>query len=260
MNTFEIAREINNASDVELAEIFAYLNRFHNANGMVDDSSLKQEEMDFDIRSFMVGLEHSLNEIIYSEETDASAWWKDDKFFGRDTPKAKFLAQQEEFKQNRLMESAIVVNNIYRRMIEDDEIDVAFFNGDITQELTGLAREFEYEFFDTEDYNDDYVGVLEDWLPDKLKEMFPPKEPGKITLIVFLSDIISNYNGDDNLTEITLEEQDAIEWYYDTPKKDMHKSFWNWYMSDYTADDTVGLYSWLIENKKNFSVAGNLKR
>ena len=258
MNTFKIAKAINNAGDIEFAEIFAYLNRFH--KGFVDDCSLAQEDMDFCIDELTKWINTSLDEIIFGEETDASAWWKNDKFFGRDTPKAKFLAQQEEFKQNRLMETAIVVNNIYRRMEENEEIDTGSFCGDIMEEIRSLAREFEYEFFDTEEYDNDYVGILEKWLPDKLKELFPPKETNKLTLIVFLSDIISNYNGDDNLTEITLNEEDAIDWYYDTPKKDIHKSFWDWYKSDYTADDTVGLYSWLIENKKNFSVAGNLKR
>jgi len=257
MNTYALANSLNATTDVEFAETFAHYYKMRKGK---NEDNLTQEDMDFNIHEMAQEIEDSLKEIIYSETMDASAWWKDDKFFGRNTPKEKFLAQDEEFKQNRLMETAIVVNNIYRRMEENEEIDTGSFCGDIMEEIRSLAREFEYEFFDTEEYENDYVGVLEMWLPDKLKELFPPKKPSKLTLIVYLSDIISNYNGDDNLAEITLKGQDAIDWYYASSKEDDQKSFWEWYHSDYTADDTVGLYDWLLKNRKEFSVSGNLER
>ena len=70
------------------------------------------------------------------------------------------------------METAIVVNNIYNKMVADNKVDTNNFEGDIMEVLTDLAREFEYTFFETEEYEDDYVGLLEKWLPNKFKEAF----------------------------------------------------------------------------------------
>lgn len=255
MNTYALANSLNSTTDVEFAETFAY---YYKMRRGIYEEGLKQEDMDFNIHEMVEGVENSLNEIIYSETMDSSAWWKDDKFFGRDTPKAKFLAQEEVFKESRLMESAIAVNNIYRRMENDREIETGSFSGDILQEITALAREFEYEFYDTDEYVNDYLDVLEKWLPKKLRELFPSKE--QVTMIVYLSDIISNYNGDDNLTEITLSKNDAMDWFYDLTTIKTDKSFTEWLESDYSADDTIGLYGWLIKNNRYFTVAGNLKR
>lgn len=86
------------------------------------------------------------------------------------SPKEKFLAFDSEFKERRLMETAMVVSNIYWRMIKEEKLNDGNYYGDINDVLCDLAREFEYTFFETDEYEDDYVALLEKWLPGRLKE------------------------------------------------------------------------------------------
>lgn len=169
MNTFEMAKALNNATDEEFAEVFAYLNRFRKANGIIkNEDAITKAEMDFNIYELCVWIEKSLHEIIFSEEIDSSAWWKDDEFFGRNTPKAKFNAQTPEFQSRRLMETAMTMNNIYNRMVREGKIFDGGINADVYDVICDLARKFEETFFETDEYEDDYVAVIEKWLPEQL--------------------------------------------------------------------------------------------
>lgn len=173
MDTFEMAKALNNATDEEFAEVFAYLNRFHNANGIIkNNDSITKQEMDFDTYGLCKWIEKSLQEIIYSEDIDTTAWWKDDEFFGVNTPKVKFQAQTPEFQSRRLMETAMTMNNIYNRMVNAGEVFDGGIKADVYEAICGLAREFEETFFETDEYEDDYVAVIEKWLPEKLKKAF----------------------------------------------------------------------------------------
>lgn len=177
MNTFEMAKELTNATDEEFAEVFAYLNRFYKAKWLItDDNPLKQDEMDFNIDDLCEWISKSLDEIIFNEEIDSSAWWKDDSFFGWNTPKAKFNAQTSEFRSRRLMETAMVMNNIYNRMVKEGKIFDGGINADVFNVLCDLAREFEETFFETDEYENDYVAVIEKWLPEKLANEFGAQE------------------------------------------------------------------------------------
>ena len=86
------------------------------------------------------------------------------------SPKEKFLSQKPEFQQRRLMETAMVVSNIYWRLIKEKKLDDGNYYGDINDVLCDLSWEFEYTFFETDEYEDDYVALLEKWLPGRLKE------------------------------------------------------------------------------------------
>lgn len=88
----------------------------------------------------------------------------------KETPKEKFLSQATDFQQRRLMETAMVVSNIYWRMASDGALEDGNFYGDINDVLCNLAWEFEYTFFETDEYEDDYISLLEKWLPDRLKK------------------------------------------------------------------------------------------
>lgn len=167
-NSYLTARRILDASDVEFAEIFAYYYRWHWKNKR--DDHITQEDMDFNIRELVRHIEKSLEEIIYSEETESTAWWKDDKFFGRDTPKARFQAQTPEFQSRRLMETAMTMNNIYKTMVKDGRIDDCGIDADVYEVICTLAREFEETFFETDEYEDDWVGVIEKWFPARFIE------------------------------------------------------------------------------------------
>ena len=174
MNAYEIAKEIHNADDIKMAEIFAIFNKMRLTDRMED--SLKREDMDFNVYDMCYYIESTLREIIFSEEIDSSAWWKDDEFFGRDTPKAKFNVQTAEFKSRRLMETAMVMNNIYNRMVKEGKIFDGGIKADVFDVLCDLAREFEETFFETDEYEDDYVAVIEKWLPEKLANEFGAQE------------------------------------------------------------------------------------
>lgn len=177
MNTFELAKTLVNATDEEFAEVFAYLNRFHKVKGIVkNEGRITKAEMDFGTYELCEWIRKSLDEIIFSEEIDSSAWWKDDEFFGRDTPKAKFNAQTANFQSRRLMETAMVMNNIYNSMVKEGKIFDGGIKADVFEVLCDLAREFEETFFETDEYEDDYISVIEKWLPEKLKEEFGAQE------------------------------------------------------------------------------------
>ena len=177
----------------------------------------------------------------------------------KNTPKAKFIAQSEEYKQTELMEVVMNIYAIFNGMEEREEIDPKTYDGYYKDALVELAREFVYEFYGTDEYNNDMGYLMDPWLTDKLTKLFPSRE-SEITLITYLSDIIKNYHGDDNLAEITIKGKVAIDWFYTEEKGDEQKSFWEWYRSDYTADDTIGLYDWLLENNKEFKVTGTIRR
>ena len=64
------------ASDVEFAETMVRLWKLQN-NG---NSELSKEDMqEFDTTKFCNWLESCLDDIIFSEETDSSAWWKQEE-------------------------------------------------------------------------------------------------------------------------------------------------------------------------------------
>ena len=87
INTKQIAYELYKASDVEFAEVFAYLNKMHNnelINGDEDralgnmqlDPKYMQTSFSENITDLCKWLESSLGEIVDSSEVDPSAWWK----------------------------------------------------------------------------------------------------------------------------------------------------------------------------------------
>jgi hypothetical protein len=166
--TYLIANNLDGLSDVEFAEVFAAYYKIHFKGKK--DGIIVQDDMDFNIRELTNHLEKYLNEIIYSEEMDMTAWWKDDKFFGRDTPKARFLSQTAEFQSRRLMETAMTMNNTYRNMLKEGKVDDCGIQADVYEVICTLAKEFEETFFETDEYENDYVAVIEKWFPERFLE------------------------------------------------------------------------------------------
>lgn len=87
-----------------------------------------------------------------------------------DTPRDKFRAQTAEFQSRRLMETAMTMQNIYNRMVKDGEIDESKLLIGVYELICDLAEEFEETFFETDEYEDDYVAVIEKWFPARVKE------------------------------------------------------------------------------------------
>ena len=75
MDNREIAAYLINLTDEEFAETFVLMKKMWKEER--DDVALEKKDMlEFDIASFVRWLESVLDEIIFSEEIDASAWWK----------------------------------------------------------------------------------------------------------------------------------------------------------------------------------------
>ena len=165
MSSYDVAMDLLRLDDVEFAEVFAWIKKADYELENIDKSYIELEKEDMTNATDTKKLTEILNEIIKDTECCSYAWWKV-------MAKEAFLKNTAEFQQRRLMEAAIVVNNIYNKMVADNKVDTNNFEGDIMEVLTDLAREFEYTFFETKEYEDDYVGLLEKWLPNKFKEAF----------------------------------------------------------------------------------------
>lgn len=162
MSSYDIAMELLNLDDEEFAEVFAWMQRAdYYASTLEAAQDLTRADMI--IATDTVKLTGMLKEIVNSNDICPNAWWKSQA-------KEAFLKNTAEFQQRRLMETAIVINDIYNNLVKKGKIDSGNFCGDIMEVLTDLATEFEYTFFETEEYESDYVGLLEKWVPDRLKE------------------------------------------------------------------------------------------
>ena len=251
MNTYEIAKAIYNADDIQLAEIFAHYNKMR-FNDRVENN-LKREDMDFNVSEMCCNLESTLKEIIFDENVDSSAWWKDDTFFGRNTPKAKFLAQDSALRERLLMETAIRCQEIFTDLQKSGKIvdkgDRDIFS--VWNDFKDLCYEYEYIYFDT----DDFLDTTDKFFTEMLMEMFPVPKPELIGVTAYKSDVIKGWDGDDNLLYIEAEEPVIFAWFTETaldsfkPDKEegvSDKGLFEEWLHEYTADDTVGLYDWII--------------
>lgn len=83
----EIANYLYHCTDEEYAEVFALYNHLHfhdipSANVDVEDADdivLSANEMRINIDNLINHIRYTLEEIIYDEDIDSSAWWKDGK-------------------------------------------------------------------------------------------------------------------------------------------------------------------------------------
>lgn len=71
------------------------------------------------------------------------------------------------------------------------------------------------------------------------------------TVVAYLSDIVPEYNGDDNLVQMDVRGKDLYQWYIVQMKDkgDCSVEAFNKWCEEHTADDTVGLYNDLKGNR-----------
>ena len=96
IDTRKLAYQINACSDVEFAEVFAYLNkircgellRIQNEKGCDEEVALEDVTIDAEymngefseqIQTLTTWIKDSLDEIVDDPETDSSAWWKQEE-------------------------------------------------------------------------------------------------------------------------------------------------------------------------------------
>ena len=95
---------------------------------------------------------------------------------------SKFDIVTGEVRENLLMETAMSIMEIYRDMLSRKEIssemwEAKFCTGELDsiallQLFRDWAREFENTYYDTDDYNDDYIGLIDWFATAKLNEVF----------------------------------------------------------------------------------------
>lgn len=95
---------------------------------------------------------------------------------------SKFDSVTGEARENLLMETAMSIMEIYRDMLNRGDIssdmwEAKFCTGELDsiallQLFRDWAREFENTYFNTDDYNDDYIGLIDWFATAKLNEVF----------------------------------------------------------------------------------------
>ena len=95
---------------------------------------------------------------------------------------SKFDSVTGEARENLLMETAMSIMEIYRDMLNRGDIssemwETKFCTGELDsiallQLFRDWAREFENTYYNTDDYNDDYIGLIDWFATAKLNEIF----------------------------------------------------------------------------------------
>ena len=74
MDKYEVVNFLKNCTDEDFAEVFV---RYHyTCKGYAEDRDLSADDMRIDVDALMKDIRTAVDEIIYSDEIDASAWWK----------------------------------------------------------------------------------------------------------------------------------------------------------------------------------------
>ena len=95
----------------------------------------------------------------------------------RKSTMSKFDSITGARRENLLMETAMRIQEVFDNMwtaklLDPDKITDSF---DQLQTFCGLAREFENTFYGTDEYDDDFIGLTEEWATKKLTELFGKK-------------------------------------------------------------------------------------
>ena len=84
-------------------------------------------------------------------------------------------------RENLLMETAMNIMDTYHDMLNREEISSEKWEAKLhwridsialLQLFCDLAREFENTYYDTDEYNDDYISLVDAFATEKLKEEF----------------------------------------------------------------------------------------
>lgn len=169
MSSYDVAMDLLRLSDEEFAEVFAWIDKADFDIDKIDKAGIELSKSDmYKTVNLTKRLPGILMEIINDSDCCPSAWWKK-------TPKQRFLECTPERQQDKLMETAMRIQELYTDLLKAGVINVDSARWDsfnIYEEFCRLAREFEYEYCDTSAYEDDFIGLTETYFIPKLKELF----------------------------------------------------------------------------------------
>ena len=77
MDMYEVVNYLTTCTDEDFAEVF--VRYYYTAiKGEAEDKALTADDMRIDVKKLVRNIETALDEIIYSDEIDSSAWWKEE--------------------------------------------------------------------------------------------------------------------------------------------------------------------------------------
>lgn len=92
------------------------------------------------------------------------------------TPKEKFLEQTAYVQTNALMETAMRLQDIADFLRYTGDISIGYNEMELLQIFRTMAREFEYKYYDTNRYQDDFIKLTDEVFRKELIEKFGVKE------------------------------------------------------------------------------------
>ena len=81
----DVVNYLTECDDEQFTEVFALYWKLRNVNKnaseqlRAEDIVLNADDMEFDVNELVTHLKDSLDEIIFSDDIDSSAWWKEKK-------------------------------------------------------------------------------------------------------------------------------------------------------------------------------------
>lgn len=88
------------------------------------------------------------------------------------SPKDKFLEQPQQVQENALMETAMRLQDIADFLRYTGDISIGCPLLEQLQIFSEMAREFEYKYYETDRYRDDYLNFTDEVFRKELKEKF----------------------------------------------------------------------------------------
>lgn len=89
---------------------------------------------------------------------------------------SKFDKITGQVRENLLMETAMLIENTFCYMLMNGEIDrdkvEEYGTLERYTEFKSMTREYEDIFYDTDEYNDNWLGHCEEWARPRIKDLF----------------------------------------------------------------------------------------
>ena len=210
-----IGAEYNYSCDYGINQSAIYPIHKYNEKWTTDYDTFSHYEINFDEPDWEIKLEKAMNDFL-------------DEIYG-------FKLEKEDF-INTLNEFEIAFEKL-ANLAYDSRIPSEWWNG-----------EDNYPF---DKAVEDLIIPIHEWVNSCKRVVNGAAIKWKYTVVAYLSDIVPEYNGDDNLVQMDVRGEDLYQWYIVQmiDKGDCSVEAFTKWCEEHTADDTVGLYNDLKGNK-----------